>query len=190
MMSALSNEHLIIASSIYGRLRSLNPFLKGLPSNPLWIRWRYLPVERWRCYGEAQDSAQGITISINPLAFEDEWRLVLEGIINHELVHCMIPHEGHNQRFKKAERGWEQIDDFTQALADFREFVKESIHSKHRFNYECPECRVSISVDKFLPKGSACRLCCTTKNRGRHAVRYELTYLGKGIREQGMQPPL
>lgn len=179
-MTALTNEHLALVSSIYGHLRMTNPHLKGLPSNPLWIRWLYLPVDRWRCYGEAQDSEQGITISINPLAFESEWSLVLQGIINHELVHCLMPQEGHNQVFHLAEAGWEHLNEFRMMLEQFREFVRDAIHSKHRFNYECPSCGIAISLDKFLPKGSACRVCCTTKNRGNHSIEFELRYRGKG----------
>jgi predicted SprT family Zn-dependent metalloprotease len=179
-MTALSNEHLIIVSSIYGQLRSENPHLKGLPSNPLWIRWRYLPVNRWRCYGEAQDSAQGITISINPLAFESGWQLVLVGIINHELVHCLMPHEGHNSVFNLAESGWERLADFRERLAEFRGYVKSTIQGRARFNYQCSTCGIDISVDRLLPKGTACRVCCSTKNRGRHSDSFALTYIGQG----------
>lgn len=184
MMSALSNEHLIIVSSIYGHLRSDNPHLNSLPSNPLWIRWRYLPVNRWRCYGEAQDSEQGITISINPLAFEGDWHIVLEGIINHELVHCLMPHEGHNQTFHIAEAGWSKLASFKERLALFREYVKQSISGSVRFNYQCSTCSISISVDRLLPKGTACRVCCSEKNRGRHSDQFSLTYIGQGTPEQ------
>lgn len=180
-MTALNNEHLIIVSSIYGHLRSENPHLKGLPTNPLWIRWRYLPVNRWRCYGEAQDSEQGITISINPLAFEGEWQLVLEGIINHELVHCLMPHEGHNQTFHIAEAGWDRLSEFTIQLARFREYVKSTIQGSARFKYHCEHCLLDISVDRLLPKGTACRICCSTKNRGRHSDAFALTYTGQGL---------
>jgi predicted SprT family Zn-dependent metalloprotease len=181
-VSALTNEHLVLVSSIYGHLRSDNPHLNSLPINPLWIRWRYLPVDRWRCFGEAQDSEQGITISINPLAFGDEWLLVLQGIINHELVHCLMPHEGHNQAFHIAEAGWEQVAEFKSQLAVFRDYVKETIQGRNRFDYECSSCSIRISVDRFLPSGSACRVCCSTKNRGQHTKSFELTYLGQGTR--------
>lgn len=179
-MSSLSSDELVLVSAIYGRLRAENPHLAGLPTNPLWIRWLHLPAERWRCDGEAQDSAQGITISINPYAFEPQWRLVLEGIINHELVHCLMPSEGHNQNFHLAEAGWHGLSDFRIMLTDFREYVKASIAGKNRFNYRCSECSIEISVDRLLPKGTACRVCCSTKNRGKHSPDFELTYVGQG----------
>ena len=179
MTTPLSVEHLRRVVAIYKGLRIDNPLLSDLPENPMWIRWRYLKSNRWRCYGTAEDSRLGVKISINPFAFEEGWDLVLVGIINHEMCHVLRPDLGHEPPFHDLESGWDKLADFQVALQEFRSFAERLAHDRTLVHtYECPQCWKKISTDRILPKGSGCKQCAMKKNRGRVSPHYALIYVG------------
>ncbi len=182
----LSREHLAMVCSHYGRLRSINPILSELPTNPLWIRWRYLPWNRWRCYGEAEDSRLGATVSINPLAFDEGWDIVLSGIIHHEMIHLLMPDEGHNQVFGDAERSWCDYSAFRSALQLFREEAERFALDRSIVHvYHCRSCDLTIHIDRILPIGTACKHCCISDNRGKHSHLFSLIYEGRQGKDHG-----
>lgn len=179
-MNELSSDHLARVCSIYGYLRQANPSLRDLPANPLWIRWRYLPYERWKCYGVAQDSRLGVMVSINPLAFEEGWDLTLTGIINHELCHCMYPDIGHMDPFKDHEKGWEQYHAFRLELEMFREHARRIALDRSIIHiYYCDRCDTHIHLDRLLPAGTACKMCCIRVTKGQHSPLFALKYVGR-----------
>jgi len=177
---SLNREHLALACTLYGGLRRQNPFLADLPENPLWVKWRYLPLDRWRCYGEAQKTKHGLVIAINPVAFEEGWVFILEGIINHEMVHLLIPEHGHDSTFEEYESGWEHLLDFRDCLRVFRdESERLAVDRTIVHIYKCPECSIEIKTDRMLPQGTACKLCCMAYGRGRHDSSFALKYVGR-----------
>lgn len=185
---SLSREHLALVCAQYGRLRSSNPILQQLPTNPLWIRWRYLPWQRFRCYGEAQDSVLGATISINPLAFEPSWEIVLAGIIHHEMIHVLMPDEGHNQVFADAERSWSEYEAFRSALQIFREEAERLALDRSIVHiYHCKVCEITIRIDRILPIGTACKHCCIKDNQGKHSHLFSLIYEGREGNNHGQK---
>ena len=177
----LNREHLALACAAYGRIRAENPLLtESLPPNPLWIRWHYLPWNRWKCYGEARECDHGPIVAINPMAFERGWDIVLEGIVNHELVHLLIPEVGHHDPFSELESAWPRHDEFRLALEKFRKKAEMlAIDRTIVHEYKCPECEQIIRVDRILPRGTACKMCCIKVSRGHHNPQFELIYVGR-----------
>ena len=176
----LSPEHLSRVCLIYEVLCESNPSLSDLPKNPLWIRWRYLPYDRWRCYGEAQESDIGPMLSINPHAFDDGWADVLVGIINHEMVHLAHPYLGHEDPFKDYEMGWPGYRAWRVSLEQFRSHTEREAYYRTIVHvYSCPSCERVVKTDQELPPGSACKHCCMEHNRGNISPHYSLIYVGR-----------
>ena len=176
----LSSEHLSQVCRIYEHLRIANPCLVDLPKNPLWIRWRYLPYDRWRCYGQAQKSDIGVMLSINPHAFDEGWDNVLVGIINHEMVHLLRPDLGHEEPFKEYEMGWNGYRAWRIDLEQFRSHAeRQSYYRTIVHTYRCDKCKRVMKTDQILPPGSACKHCCQEYNRGKISPHYSLIYVGR-----------
>lgn len=188
---SLDLDHLNRCCRIYGELREANPHLADLPANPLWIRWRYLPHTRWRCYGQAQESRFGAILSINPHAFDDGWDVVLTGIINHEMVHLLHPDIGHHDPFKEYEMGWDGYREFRIELERFRSYAEELAYNRTIVHvYKCPSCDRRMRTDRILPRGSSCKHCCKKYNRGKISPHYSLIYEGReGMDNDGNREP-
>ncbi len=184
---SLTPDHLNRCCGIYTHLRSVNPHLSDLPENPLWIRWRYLPHNRWRCYGQAQDSVYGVKLSINPHAFDEGWDIVLIGIINHEMVHLLHPDIGHEEPFAEYEMGWDGYSEFRKELEIFRNYAERLAYDRTIVHvYCCSSCGSKIRTDRILPRGSSCKACCKRYNRGKISPHYSLIYEGReGVDNDG-----
>lgn len=180
LTNPLSVDDLLEVREIYRDIRASRPVFLKLPLNSTWIRWRYLDETVTTTLASVH-FGDSPTLSIHPEAFKVPDRLLLRGLVHHEMLHLALGQaEGHGPMFRNFEQSWEHYQQYRGLKARFHRGIQHFGIGTAAFAYRCPNCGDTVTRSAPLSPDSACRLCCKAFNDGKWCETYALIRVGYG----------
>lgn len=151
------------------------------PVHPTEFDWVYLDADNQVIQARIETPPYGgrSTIHLHPYAFSWDDRMLLKGLIHHELVHWVVgPHNAHNHIFDAEEQGWTSFESYKEQTKLFSAHLNEA---DGEYFLTCKNCNRTVRRNRRPSPHSACRKCCIEFNNGNWSQDYTFHIGGDSV---------